>query len=146
MPFIGRWTWSHRNARIYVHEAGAGEAFGTTPSGYPDTSAAAFHAINLFTHRFFHDTPADFLIAALYGDHGDKIAEVFGYSGTDPWPGNPDVYSWVFRNGIYRPSERQIACADTMLVLGREEEARRRTPDLRTYLANPPDLGDLLRD
>ncbi|HLD39217.1 MAG TPA: hypothetical protein VJB05_02815 [archaeon] len=71
----------------------------------------------------------------LWGDNGDRVAEVFGYGHVDKkdWPSNPEIYNWVFRNGIHQPKKRQISCGDTLIVLGKEESVRRRTSSLGEY-------------
>ena len=125
--------------RVYCHEAGYVDAFQRGPNS-PRTYVEEIFA----RHKRILE-PADFLIAALWGDKGQKIAEVFGYAGIYPWPGNPEVNSWVFRDGIYHLYEREIACGDTMIVLGEEEKARRKSPNLQFYMENPPEIGDLMR-
>lgn len=85
---------------------------------------------------------ADFLLAAVWGDGENKTVETFGYHGIDPWPGNPDIFFWVFRNGIYYPGEEQKECEDTTILRGREAEYRRTTKSLETYMENPPDISN----
>ncbi len=140
MPFIKRFSMPHavKPTRVYVHEAGFTDAYdhGKLPQAYIGKIFEGY--AELFE-------PDDFLIMALWGDNGKQIAEVFGYFEIDPWPGNPEVNSWVFRDGIYQREERQISCGDTLIVLGREEEARRKAPDLRSYMQNPPDVRDLMK-
>jgi len=140
MPFSRRFSMQHaaKPTRVYVHETVFTDAdnHGKLPQAYIGK------IFEQYTELF---EPDDFLIMALWADNGKQIAEVFGYFGTNPWPGNPEVNSWMFSDGIYQREERQICCADTLIVLGREEEARRKTPDLKSYMQNPPDVRDLMK-
>ncbi|MBI2232731.1 MAG: hypothetical protein HYU56_02330 [Candidatus Aenigmarchaeota archaeon] len=133
--------------RVYVHETLFTDAYDSSvnlPQTYIDLNKPDFigKIFEQYTELF---EPDDFLIMALWGNDGKQIAEVFGYFGTNPWPGNPEVNSWVFSDGIYQREQRQICCADTLIVLGREEEARRKAPDLKSYMQNPPDVRDLMK-
>ncbi|MBI2232733.1 MAG: hypothetical protein HYU56_02340 [Candidatus Aenigmarchaeota archaeon] len=150
MPFLDRVSTHVRQPlRVYFHEAGYVDAFGRLPKKetliHYHSDSGLSHVLDIFAtdRKIFKLT--DFLIAALWGDDGDIITEVFGYSGTDPWPGNPEVRSWVFRDGIYQRRQRPIACGETLIVLGREEEARIKSPNLQHYMDNPPDVRDLMR-
>ncbi len=144
MPFLKRFSMPHaaKPTRAYVHEAGFTDAYGQLTG--PDSPRTYVGKIFERHNRLFE--PDDFLIMALWGDNGKQIAEVFGYFGINPWPGNPEVNSWVFRDGIYHLYERQISCGDTLIVLGREEEARRKSPNLEHYMKNPPDVRDLMKE
>lgn len=141
MPFLKRFSIPHavRPTRAYVHEA-----------GFTDAYDSRFNRPETYIGKIFekHATvfePDDFLIMALWGDDGQQIAEVFGYFGINPWPGNPEVNSWVFKDGIYHPKQRNICCGETLIVLGREEEARRKSPSLQHYMQNPPEIGELMK-
>lgn len=147
MSFVARVTLPfddrQKPARAYFHEAGF-DAFGRldgTPSGV-QLGTAYVSDILEFHKRLLE--PAGFVLAFLWGSEGRKVVELFGYS-ADDWPGNPDVHSWVFKDGIYHIAENQISCGDSMIVLGREEEHRRRAPDLKAYMQYPPDVSDLMR-
>ncbi|MBI2542631.1 MAG: hypothetical protein HYW24_00375 [Candidatus Aenigmarchaeota archaeon] len=109
---------------------------------YLTTHAAERHARDtLYENRYLVGN-ADYLIVALWGDNGTKIAEVFGYGGISEWPGNPDKYCWIFHDGVYQPEKTLIACGDTDIALGREEEYRRTTRDIRKFMAFIPRLSD----
>lgn len=89
--------------------------------------------------------PVDYVIAFLWGNQGRRVAELFGFGGVKDWPGNPEVYSWVFEDGVYKPEERQISCGDSLVVLGREEDQRRKTKSCDEWLCRTPspNLKDL---
>jgi hypothetical protein len=78
------------------------------------------------------------------------MIDMAGLRDMEPWPGNPDVRTWVFENGFYVPrthinSHDDISdtCGDTLIMYGREEEFRRTVSGLEEYINKYPDLGDL---
>ena len=89
-----------------------------------------------------------YLIAMMWGRSKDVISEkmidLFGFGGVNnkTWPGNPDVYSWVVSNGVY-VSEENITCGDSLIVLGKEEEHRRKTRSLEEFISTFPHMGNL---
>ncbi len=143
MPFIARISLPHapKPAKLYVHEAGYKDTIG-------DVSYARRHALDVLYDNSDIIKPADFFLVALWGKNGTKITEVCGYDGIDPWPGNPDIRSWVFHNGVYRPEispkeKDPVACEDTFIAFGDEGMYRRRTRSLEEYIVTYPHLGDL---
>lgn len=72
-------------------------------------------------------TNADYLVGIIWGDtHSqESVVDFFGYQDINGWPGNPAVYSWVMRNGNYS-SDKYITCGDGLILLGMEEDLRRR--------------------
>lgn len=82
----------------------------------------------------------DYFMAISWGEDGQKIVDVFGYSGLkEKWKSNPEVSGWVIRNGIISKT-REITCGEGLIVLGQEERHRRQTRNLKQYLALPPDV------
>ena len=78
----------------------------------------------------------EYILVALWADKETKIIDVFGFGDlAGEWPGNPDVQSWDFRNGIFTRGAR--TCGDTLVMLGKEEEHRRTTKNLVDYFKSP---------
>ncbi len=139
MPFAARtYIPGPVPTRGYFWEAGLNENFGSP-------AEAREYLRQLLVHNHEIIEPAIFNIAAVWGNSGKKVVELFGYGDFLhlAWPGNPEVYSWVFENGVYKPKERNVACAETMMVLGMEEDHRRTTHSLDEYMKTPPHLGEL---
>jgi len=70
----------------------------------------------------------------------------FGFKDIKGWPGNPDVYGWVWENGFRQKRDEinePLTCEDTTIMLGREGAYRWECKDLRMFLYYPPDLGEL---
>ena len=93
-----------------------------------------------------------YVLAVMWGDksRNEKVIDFFGFSGINEWPGNPDVSAWVMREGVYVSQERfgdiyvqnrKITCGDTLILLGREEQYRRKTSTLEEYVNIHPRLG-----
>lgn len=140
MPFIGRATVSNpKPTKIYMHKTGYAEAFGDKAFGH---NRGVDYVLGILRENSVFFNRADFLIAALWGERGEKIAEMFGYGDIEQWPGNPTVYSWAFKNGVYQPWERQISCGETLVVLGAEERLRREHVNLEDYMWTSPELGE----
>ena len=105
MPFLARVSFDSPFARAYFYEDGLLETFGSVKG------AADYLIHDVFNKHYRLTQPAHFMIAAVWGAAGKKVAELFGYGDINQWPGNPEVYSWIFENGIYQPRKRNIACS-----------------------------------
>ncbi len=102
----------------------------------------------LVKHQEITQPPHEFAIAAAWGymdDHAPvKAMDIFSYKFDKPWDiCNPDVDGWVFKNGIYKPEDREVTCETTTIILGKEAEWRRMTKSLEQYLSLRPDIGIL---
>lgn len=149
MPFIARISgpdWKIP-VRAYLHSSGI-EAFGSNSKTDQALSAADYMGWRVLgdcahppSGKLFE--PAKYLLVALYGSKGEKVAEVFGYGDYEGWPGNPTKYRWTFRNSFYTPCDED-GCEDTDIVLCEEGKYRRRTPDLKTFMESPPNVGNVL--
>lgn len=85
-----------------------------------------------------HD-PASWFVGILWQDQGDKTVDFFQFSNYSGWPGNPEVSSYVVRNGLCVPGA-SISCTEGLLLLGMEEQLRRGTKSLDEYVNTPLDL------
>lgn len=135
MAFIARVSLPHTEppARGYVH---------SLASAFESAEEAKAYLNRVLRQKQVVGS-AEFVLAAVWGDRHTRIAELFGYCDISEWPGNPEVYSWVFEDGVYKPEKRNIACGQTMQVLGREEDYRLTTASLPDYMAAPPHCGSL---
>lgn len=143
MPFIQRLHYMEpKPFKIYLHETGYAEIYGRKKEGIIDGIA---DVVTILISHKSTIKPADYVLAALYGNKGERVVEMFGYGDVaNNWKGNPTVYTWVFRNGVYMPEEHEAACGDMMIAFGREEEHRRKQSCLGTYMATYPELPQYL--
>ncbi len=89
--------------------------------------------------------PFDFVVAAVWkSEVPERCIDLlaFGDITGKPWPGNPDISTYVFKDGIY-VTDKKIICGDMIIAAGREEEHRRTRKNLEDYIKNPPHLGAL---
>jgi len=90
------------------------------------------------------DRKLDFTNSIMWAtEKGDKMIDFFGYSGVKPWPGNPDIFSWVTKNGLIVPSHpdniNEITCEQGSIILGNiEAPYRRDVTNLEQYLKFAP--------
>ena len=123
-------------ARGYVHSTGI-EVY----DNYVKAAEAHFKQV-LKEHRA-EFLKFQYILAALWGNNGDRYMDMFGYSGITQWPGNPDMRAWVMQNGIFVQrneifSRAPSTCGDTVLFLGIEEDHRRHRKSLEDYISTPP--------
>lgn len=133
--------------RAYFHEFGFEEAYGSKS----DLEYFTDHFYKLID-KFSPSCPlknsdilgkGDYIIALFWGNNSDKIVDVFRYSDIDEWPGNPNVESFILKNGIYQPDNHEISCGDGTIIIGKEEQYRRKTKDLEDFLKFPPNITGL---
>jgi len=116
-------------AKFYIHTAGE-EIFG--PNRLTGHQAYLKNIFEIWQEEL---EKYDFLIGALWGDieSNERVADIFGFSDITQWPGNPDVSSWVVREGILR-QENPISCAETLKLIGEELNIQRDSQDLTNYM------------
>jgi hypothetical protein len=105
----------------------------------------------IVAHKMTH---AAYGIAVIWGNgnppheyssrSGTRI-DLMTYGDVEPWPGNPDVLAVNINGKEIEQGLMMKICGDVAILLGREEEWRRKQPDLDTYLRNPPNIEDLLQ-
>jgi hypothetical protein len=90
-----------------------------------------------------------FVNAIMWGTPtADKMIDFFGVGPNhsllrdDHWADNPDVYSWIVKNGVIVPKESisEITCGKGIIVMGEEEKYRLRTRDYEEYTKYPPKI------
>lgn len=79
------------------------------------------------------------MLGYAWGDRktNQKVIDLFGFNDINDWPGNPDVSAYVVRNGVLIRDEL-ICCGDALILLGREEEHRRKKESLEDYMSTMP--------
>lgn len=80
--------------------------------------------------------------------HNEKMIDFFGISPKKflyyNWNENPDIFSWVTKNGIILPAQQifEITCGKGLIIMSEEEKYRRRvSPD--EYDSIPPKIEGL---
>ena len=131
MPFINVKNFPYMSppGRLYIHEDGSKDVF----HGDEERAVDYFFIAVDKNKELLSDI--DYFLAAVWGDvsKNEKVADVFGYTGIDNWPGNPEVYAWTLKEGVYVPSNA-IACGDMLIMLGKEEEYTRSRKNAYEYL------------
>ncbi len=129
----------HPLMRGYVH------------SSYADDAAfipAHFHSslASLSRQGYIESphNPASWFVGILWQDkkEGHRTIDFFQFSNYTGWPGNPNVSSYVVRNGLCVPGA-SMTCTEGLLLLGMEEQLRRQTRSLEEYLKTPLDLWEV---
>lgn len=139
MPFIARATYKERKARAYMYHSESAPL----NSAFKNISEVMHHV-----DYILHETGSrrvDFRIPIVWANESEKVVEVFGYSGlgnslyNEEWQmQNPEVHSWVFVDGSEIPERRQIACEESLMVLGAEAQYRRTTKSFSYYMSDWP--------
>ena len=67
---------------------------------------------------------------------GIKTIDAFIYGGLNNWQGNPEIAHRVFTDGkpVTNSTSNLITCGDGIMLLGIEEEFRRKTRDIEEYM------------
>ncbi len=115
-------------AKVFFHSAGFKELYGSIKY------ARIYSELSLM--RSYKDLSGfDYVLSVLWGNvqTQEKIMDIFGFSDTEPWPGNPDVSSYILKNGVLR-KENPMTCGDSLILLGQEESTRRSCKNLKEYL------------
>lgn len=93
--------------------------------------------------------PHAFAIALAFGlgeEGTGKLVEgidIFSARVEDGWDSDPIYDSWTFEDGVCVPREKGTTCGTGLVILGKEEELRRGTADLDSFLKGWPYLGGL---
>ena len=133
--FIGRIVLPENNPpiRAYVHKAGFIEVYGN------DVQNAQRHLKQVLKDYKEEMSKFNYLLASMWGRGENKFIDMFGYNGISKWPGNPNFYAWVIKNGVLVSMEEEgLTCEDTTIMLGKEAEHRRNRNSLKDFISNPP--------
>jgi hypothetical protein len=112
----------------------------------PDSIKASLLGI-LTRNSEISKLPAMYAIALSwgYGEAGNVRAfDICSYKFSGPWnEDNPGVGMRIFKNGISDVLDEEKICGTGTIILGKEEELRRKTKTMVEFLSLWPDLGDL---
>jgi hypothetical protein len=87
---------------------------------------------------------ADYLILILWTKDGKIMTDAWVFTKTDSWGSGPLADAKIFR-GYAQVTDIGIGSGNTLIMLGREEEQRRNSLNLKDYLSGPrPKLPDFL--
>jgi len=88
---------------------------------------------------------SDYHIVVLWGESGDRMADVWKFDRVADWGSGPRADVLVYRE-LRREYDVGISAGDALIMLGKEEEWRRRAHDLVKYLtgSRPSLPSDLL--
>lgn len=131
----------------YVHDAGVDKMFShpVIARNYLITELS-----NLFLSHILPEginlREADYIIGITWGDikKKERVVDFFSYSDIKEWPGNPTVYNFVLRNSRVCSTSKDITCGDGLILLGMEEELRRKN-SRKEYEQSLVDLFELNR-
>ena len=159
--------------RFYVHRSGLKFFEGYEPKGKklflrdsdkindPLVEKALMHCVDVGsdTYEVDHNTWGrsedrgkyrfPFIVGMAWGDNGDLMIDGIGFRGlpshsSGGWPGNPNIYSWIFKNGVLvsEPSQgvNEVTCGDGLLIAAGEERCRRKASDLNDFVGRFPDI------
>jgi len=132
--------------RAYVHQAGLENFDGT--SSLENATNAIGHLNELmqkpetittldFAGAKVGADEIEYLIAGVWHSGISPVIDFFKFSHEGEWPGNPQWFSYVFRNGVCQANDSS-GCGDDLILLSREEEYRRQTKNASEYLSTPP--------
>lgn len=120
------------NAAGIMYRHPSGEAFWGAPHVSLEKSMESNRS-DICIPRLSH------IIAILWynQDARQRTVDLFLYSGIENWPGNPEVSSLVLAENAgewYPNKDRIVTCGDGTIILGFEEELRRKTASLEQFL------------
>ena len=108
--------------RGYIHKNGIETA-------YNSLEDAAKHLLYVYKKH----VEKGFVIATVWGINSNKMINLFNYRNFTNWPGNPDLFKISIENGI-KVKRDKLTCADAIIILGKEEEKRRKTKSIEEYI------------
>ncbi len=86
----------------------------------------------------------DYQIIMLWAEDKDPMTDMWIFTKTDAWGSGPLANVKIFR-GYKEVNDIGVGSGNTLIVLGREEEQRRKSQNLEGYLSGPrPNLPDFL--
>lgn len=90
-----------------------------------------------------------FTNAIMWKDKEHPMIDFFGWNFENresfDWRSNPEIYTWVTRNGVLVPGREfnDITCGKGLIIMGEEEKHRLATSSLNEYLTNAPYIQNL---
>lgn len=120
--------------KMFIHSSGLKEIYQTAENALQYTEKCLKDSLLNLKNL-------DYIISITWGSlvSKEKIIDVFGFSDISNWPGNPDVNSWVLKNKILI-KENPLTCGDSLILLGKEEEIRRKCKNIEEYIRLIPNF------
>jgi hypothetical protein len=152
IEFVAVHNCPEESMRAYVHSFGLPDFGGSDLQ--ENSRLAIAHLIEVIRTPGVTDTMAfsgarvgsdcqEYLLAAFWNNQNTPMIDFFRVLQRASWPGNPEFHSYTFERGIYKP-DAPVTCGDGRILLGREEEYKRKTKNLAQYLAMPKFKGKRL--
>ena len=137
---IGRITFPNRRMRAYIHGGGI-ENFDTFHHEGLNAALSHFNPVLSKYIGSMVDENTNYSLAMIWHDGETGVVDFFRYSGLDlnNWPSNPEMDSFVFKDGLYVPG-KPVTCGDGTIILGLEEQFRRKTKNLDEFSRNSPKI------
>ncbi len=76
-------------------------------------------------------------VGFLWQNGFDSMIDLMGYGDFEKWDGNPSVFGWNLKNGVYQPCFPGFLCEKELILAGREAHYRRSFPSLESYFRAP---------
>lgn len=143
MPFLSTFRLSllgEPRVRGYVHDSHGGDT--QSVQKYCTDSLASLHQRGMI---HLSADPTSWYVGIIWRDASTSadVLDLFQFSNYHEWPGNPDVRNFVVHHGVYQPGP--ITCTQGIILLGQEEQLRRRTSSLEQYLQTTLNLNSVNR-
>ena len=117
-------------------------------SAFQDSISTKQYLLEMLTrYPEITQEPTMFAIAAAWGyresDRPVRVIDILTYEFDKPWDTcNPDLDTWVIRNGSPVPGNKKVTCETTVIIAGKEAELRRSSSNLGEYLQRWPDVRE----
>lgn len=145
--FIGMINWPEQAVRAYVHSAGSNywlahdntkEIVARAQAHLANTlGEPRARAIMAFEGAQVGAEDKQILIGLIWNQQRMPIIDFFRFDFDKTWPGNPEIFAYTFKHGVYDPN-LAIGCGDGLIILAAEEQYRRATANLEEFLLHPP--------
>ena len=149
MSFIARINIAKNTppVRAYVHECGFAEVYRS------DFLQAQKYLTDVLLENPLQFQTYQFILAVMWGFNKREMPyRMIDFCGlndlptsTSAWPGNPNVWPFVFQNGarVQHLEKTHATCGDGLIIFGREESYRRTCASLEEYATSPPVISEL---
>jgi len=137
MTFTNSKILKNLNGKLYMHKSG--ERVYSTQKYMTECITNAFDNSPVPSTNFY-----DYFISILWSDsENNEMMDFFGFEGLKKnWKANPDVQSWVIKNGVWM-HDNPFTCGEGIILLGKEEELRRKTKNIEEYIKSTVDLDSI---
>lgn len=137
MPFRDRFVVRGKlDAKFYFHTGGR-EIYGGNNA--EQVARAVSHLrYDVLTPGLPPLSGYNFLLGAVWGDKGERVVDILGFREISEWPGNPEIDTWVSREGVLRPTTKSVLCMEGgRIIFGAEGELFAASDSLRQFIDTP---------